>query len=79
MRRVIHFDVIAPFDGTVARILFEQGDKVEQGEAMFSLHVKGVTHEILSPVTGYAHSLEVAPGDTVISGMILGRVAEISE
>lgn len=72
----VTYDVISPFAGTVERIRFRKGDKVEEGEVFFSLVQDGLSFDILSPVTGYADSLEVERGDRVIAGMILATIRQ---
>ncbi len=80
MRRLgVKFDVVSPFAGTVGKILFRAGDKVEEGDVIVSLIRNGVTHDILSPVTGYTDTVEVEGGDLVISGMILATVIQASD
>lgn len=73
------FDVVTPFAGTIDRILFQLGERVEEGEVLFSLTSNGVKHDILSPVTGYTHTIEVDEGDFAISGMILAAIIQSGE
>jgi biotin carboxyl carrier protein len=72
----IRFDVITPFAGRIDRIYCAAGDCVEEGDALLSLHSSGMSHQILSPVTGYLDSTEVSLGDFVISGMIVACILE---
>jgi multidrug efflux pump subunit AcrA (membrane-fusion protein) len=72
----LKFDVVSPFAGTVRQIRFQAGDRVEEGDVIFSLAGNGVTYDILSPVTGYTDSIEVDQGDFVIPGMILAAVVQ---
>lgn len=73
------YDVVSPFAGAIERVFVKPGDNVAQGDPMFSLYVDGVTHDILSPVTGYTGNLEVSQGDIVISGMILACIIEMTK
>ena len=72
----IMFEIITPFAGTVSRIMFHLGDKVEEGDVLFSLVNNGVNYDILSPISGYFDRIEVDKGDQVLSGMILGCIKE---
>lgn len=77
MKRLgFRFDVITPFAGRIDRIYCAAGDSVEEGDALLSLHSNGMSHQILSPVTGYLDSTEVSLGDFVISGMIVACILE---
>ncbi|KQL45805.1 hypothetical protein AN963_12230 [Brevibacillus choshinensis] len=67
----LKYDVIAPFAGTIERIRFHAGDRVEEGEVIFTLVGVGKSVDILSPVTGHADGLEVEQSEVVIAGMIL--------
>ncbi|MED4587061.1 hypothetical protein [Brevibacillus choshinensis] len=67
----LKYDVISPFAGTIERIRFQAGDRVEEGEVIFTLVGGGKTVDILSPVTGHADGVEVEQGEVVIAGMIL--------
>ncbi|QRG66483.1 biotin/lipoyl-binding protein [Brevibacillus choshinensis] len=70
----LKYDVISPFAGTIERIRFQAGDRVEEGEVIFTLVGSGRTVDILSPVTGYANGVEVEQGEKVIAGMILAAI-----
>ncbi|RNB85380.1 biotin/lipoyl-binding protein [Brevibacillus nitrificans] len=70
----LKYDVISPFAGTIKRIRFQAGDRVEEGEVIFTLVGPGKTVDILSPVTGHAVGVEVEQGEVVIAGMILMEI-----
>lgn len=70
----LKYDVISPFAGTIERIRFQAGDKVEEGEVIFTLVGSGRTVDILAPVTGHAVGVEVEQGEVVIAGMILMEI-----
>lgn len=70
----LKYDVVSPFAGMIERIRFQAGDRVEEGEVIFTLAGSGQTVDILSPVTGYADAVEVEQGEMVIAGMILAAI-----
>ncbi len=77
MRRLgLKFDVVTPFAGKIDKVLFRLGERVEEGDTLFSVNVNGVTYDILSPVTGFTDTVEVDQGDFVISGMILAAIIQ---
>lgn len=55
------------------------GERVEEGDVIFTLLADGVTHNILSPVTGLTDTIEVDEGDRVIAGMILAGIIQVDE
>lgn len=73
-RLALKYDVISPFAGTIACIRFQAGERVEEGEVIFTLDGDGKSVDILSPVTGYAEGVEVEQGEVVIAGMILAAI-----
>ncbi|MGG1663289.1 biotin/lipoyl-containing protein [Brevibacillus sp. NRS-1366] len=70
----LKYDVISPFVGTIERILFRSGDRVQEGESLFTLVDGRKSIDIFSPVTGYVDAVEVEKGDHVIEGMILASI-----
>lgn len=70
----LKYDVISPFAGTIERIRFQAGDRLEEGEVIFTLAGSNKTVDILSPVSGYAAGVEVEQGEVVIAGMILAAI-----
>lgn len=70
-RLALKYDIISPFAGTIERICFQSGDRVEEGEVILTLVGVGKTVDILAPVTGHADGVEVGQGEVVIAGMIL--------
>ncbi|MET3290743.1 hypothetical protein EDM56_07130 [Brevibacillus fluminis] len=72
----LRFDVVAPRDGSIERVMLREGEKIEEGTPIFSLQSNGVNCEILAPVTGITESLEVEQGDITISGMILAVIVQ---
>ncbi|WP_164553365.1 acetyl-CoA carboxylase biotin carboxyl carrier protein subunit [Brevibacillus marinus] len=75
----VKFEVVSPFAGTVGRICFRAGEKVEEGDVIVTLTHNGITHDILSPVSGYTDSVEVEGGDQVIAGMILATIIQSND
>ncbi|WNC14906.1 biotin/lipoyl-containing protein [Brevibacillus brevis] len=73
----LKYDVVSPIAGTITRIRFLPGGRVEEGEVLFTLDQAGKSVDILSPVSGYADGLEVEQGEVVIAGMILAAIRYI--
>jgi 2-oxoglutarate dehydrogenase E2 component (dihydrolipoamide succinyltransferase) len=73
-------DIVAPEsdeEGTEAILetwLKQEGEEVELNEPILEIATDKVTLEVPSPVCGVLREILVQPGDTVESGMILGRM-----
>ena len=72
----VSYDIVSPFNGRIAEIFYVIGDRVQEGEVIFSLMVDDVPMQILSPVSGLIGRMEVNIGEHVIAGMIMGTVIE---
>lgn len=72
----LRFEVIAPRDGSIERVMLQKGERIEEGTPIFSLQSNGVMCDILAPVTGITESLDVEQGDITISGMILAVIIQ---
>lgn len=75
----LKYDIVSPFAGKIERIRFRPGDRVEEGEVIFTLTGSGKSVDILSPVTGCADSVDVEQGELVIAGMILAVIKMAEE
>ncbi|MGD8189897.1 biotin/lipoyl-binding protein [Brevibacillus ginsengisoli] len=73
---MLKFDVITPFAGTVEQIFFRQGERVEEGDKLFTIKGKDNVYDIQSPITGFTDQIEVSHGDQVICGTILAQIKE---
>lgn len=63
--------VRAPLNGTVARILVEDGQAIETGDVVVVLEAMKMETEITAPQAGIVGSVLVAPGDAVSGGQLL--------
>ena len=63
--------VRAPLNGTVARILVEEGQAIEMGDVVIVLEAMKMETEITAPQTGVVGSVLVTPGDAVSGGQLL--------
>jgi len=70
----LKYDVISPFAGKIERVLFRPGDRVQEGEIIFTLVDGQKSIDIFSPVTGFMDAVEVERGDLVIASMILTSI-----
>ena len=61
-------------DGTIARWLKQDGDRVAEGEVLAEVETDKVTAELKAPVSGTLAEISAAQGDTVDVG---GTVAVI--
>ncbi|EFF41874.1 dihydrolipoyl dehydrogenase [Mycoplasmopsis alligatoris] len=55
-------------EGNVAQIFFKEGDKVNEGDSLFSVETDKVTSDIPSPVTGTIKSILMKEGETIHVG-----------
>jgi 2-oxoglutarate dehydrogenase E2 component (dihydrolipoamide succinyltransferase) len=62
-------------EGTIARWLKKDGERVEQGEPLFELETDKATTEIPAPSAGTLH-ISVAEGNTVAVGATIGSLEE---
>ena len=66
-----HNAVVAPLAGSVARILVEEGQTIEQGAVLLVLEAMKMETEITSPRGGKVSKILVKPGDPVQGGQAL--------
>lgn len=67
-------DIVAPMQGTILKVLVEQGDEVEAGQALIVLEAMKMETTIAAPAGGAIVKIEVAAGDTVAAGQALAVV-----
>ena len=66
-----HNAVVAPLAGSVARILVEEGQTIEQGTVLLVLEAMKMETEITAPRGGTVVKVLVKPGDPVQGGQAL--------
>lgn len=67
-------DIVAPMQGTILRVLVEQGDQVGGGQPLMVLEAMKMETTIAAPAEGTVAKLEVAEGDTVAAGQSLAII-----
>jgi acetyl-CoA/propionyl-CoA carboxylase, biotin carboxylase, biotin carboxyl carrier protein len=67
-------DVVAPMQGTVIKVLVENGAAVEAGDALVVLEAMKMETAISAPRAGSVVSLSVAPGDTAAAGQVIASI-----
>ncbi len=68
--------VSAELQGTIVGLFVEVGAPVRAGEVMALVESMKMHHEVTAPVDGVIDSLAMGPGDTVVIGQELARIAE---
>ncbi len=63
-------------EATIAKWHKKAGDSVAMDELLVELETDKVTLEVNSPANGKIESIEVAEGDTVLVGAVLGKIIE---
>ena len=61
-------EVLAPMQGTIVKVLVEEGREVEAGAPVCTLEAMKMESEIQAPKTGIVAKVLVSPGQTVRSG-----------
>lgn len=67
-------DIVAPMQGTILKILVNEGDEVEAGEALMVLEAMKMETTIAAPSGGKVSKIEVAAGGSVAAGQSLAVV-----
>ena len=67
-------DIVAPMQGTILKVLVQEGVEVEAGEALMVLEAMKMETAIAAPSAGKVAKLEVAAGDPVAAGQSLAIV-----
>ncbi len=60
--------VVAPLSGSVARVLVEEGDEIEDGQVLLVLEAMKMETEITAPRAGKVLRILVEKGDAVAGG-----------
>jgi len=68
--------VQAPLSGTVARILVEEGQRIEAGDVVLVLEAMKMETEITAPHAGTVSAVLVSAGSAVSGGQVLVQLAE---
>ena len=66
----------APMPGTVAKVLVEEGQEVEEGQLLLVLEAMKMEQPVSSPHAGIVHSLPFGEGSLVPGGAVLAEVRE---
>jgi acetyl-CoA/propionyl-CoA carboxylase biotin carboxyl carrier protein len=64
-------EVVAPMQGTILKVLVDEGRAVASGEALMVLEAMKMETTIAATAAGTVAKLEVGPGDTVAAGQSL--------
>jgi acetyl-CoA/propionyl-CoA carboxylase biotin carboxyl carrier protein len=64
-------EVAVPMQGTIVKVLVEEGSKVEAGQPVVILEAMKMENQIQAEISGTVTKVKVAPGDTVGSGDIV--------
>jgi acetyl-CoA/propionyl-CoA carboxylase, biotin carboxylase, biotin carboxyl carrier protein len=63
--------VTVPMQGTIVKVLVEQGDEVEAGQAVCVLEAMKMENNIMAEKAGTVSEIKVKPGDTVGAGDVV--------
>lgn len=72
-------DVKSVMPGVVLRVLVEEGDEVQEGQALLILEAMKMQNELAAPRSGRVQRIHVAEGEAVASGAKLVTLAAESE
>lgn len=67
--------VVAPLSGTVARILVDEGQEIEEGQVLLVLEAMKMETEITAPAAGKVGRILVEKGESVAGGSALIELA----
>ena len=67
-------DIVAPMQGTILKVLVNEGDEVEAGQALMVLEAMKMETTIAAPSAGKVSKIEVAAGGSVAAGQSLAVV-----
>ena len=67
-------EVVAPMQGTILKVLVDEGQAVSSGEPLMVLEAMKMETTIAAMADGTVTKLEVAPGDTVAAGQPLAII-----
>lgn len=74
-----HGAIKAPMPGKVSRILFSEGDPVNEGDVLLVMEAMKMEHTIVAPASGFLKALHCRVDEVVQDGAILAEVEESSE
>ncbi|MEX2393355.1 MAG: biotin carboxylase N-terminal domain-containing protein [Actinomycetota bacterium] len=69
-----HDEVRAPMQGTILKVLVEEGDEVEAGELICTLEAMKMENHIIAPREGTIQELNVEEGKTVETGALIAVI-----
>jgi acetyl-CoA/propionyl-CoA carboxylase, biotin carboxylase, biotin carboxyl carrier protein len=69
-----HDEVRAPMQGTILKVLVEEGDEVEAGELICTLEAMKMENHIIAPREGTIQELNVEAGKTVETGALIAVI-----
>ncbi len=67
----------ATLPGLVVRVAVEVGDEVVEGDPLVTVEAMKMQNEIRAPRSGRVTRVEVAEGQTIASGAVLVRLADL--
>ena len=70
-------EVRATLPGLVLRVAVEVGDEVAEGDPLVTVEAMKMQNEIRAPRSGRVSTVEVAEGQTIASGAVLVRLADL--
>jgi biotin carboxyl carrier protein len=70
-------EVRATLPGLVVRVAVEVGDDVTEGSSLVTVEAMKMQNEIRAPRSGWVSAVEVAEGQTIASGAVLVRLADL--
>ena len=66
----------APMQGTIVKVLVEEGQEVEEGQLLLVLEAMKMEQPVSAPHAGVVHSLPFDEGSLVPGGAVLAEVRE---
>ena len=66
--------LVAPMPGTVVKVLAEEGQRVEEGQALLVLEAMKMEQPVTAPYAGVVRSLPYGEGDLVPGGAVLAEI-----
>ncbi len=69
----------APMPGTVAKVLVEEGDEVEEGQTLLVLEAMKMEQSVAAPHAGKVRALPYSEGTRVPGGAVLAEIEADSD
>jgi len=66
--------ITAPMPGQILKVLVKNGDKVEEGQALFMVEAMKMEHTLKAPYTGTVSDSNFKAGDTVSSTDVILKI-----